>query len=173
MSHRLHIFDLDGTLTETWEATILSGVVDRVCALKGHLAVATNQAGVGWHVVEGEPYPRASEVGRRLVEVAEAVPRLKDALWLLAIGDERVSLPKERWQGLAEAVVRAASPLQVRLSSDLSWRKPRPGMLLTACETFDVRRDEAIFVGDHQTDAEAAEAAGVDFAEADRYFGRQ
>ena len=172
MSHSLHIFDLDGTLTETWEATILSGVADRVSALKGHLAVATNQAGVGWHAVEGEPYPRASEVGTRLVKVAEAVPRLKDALWLVAIGDERVALTEKRWQGLAEALVRAAAPLQVRVSSDLSWRKPRPGMLLKACEAFDVRRGAAICVGDHQTDAEAAEAAGVDFVDADRYFGR-
>ncbi len=47
MSHRLYIFDLDGTLAKTWEATILSGVVDRVSALKSHLAVATNQAGGG------------------------------------------------------------------------------------------------------------------------------
>ena len=72
MSQRLYIFDLDGTLAKTWEATVLSGVVDRVSALKGHLAVATNQAGVGWHAVEGEPYPQPIEVGQRLVEVADA-----------------------------------------------------------------------------------------------------
>lgn len=72
MSHRLNIFDLDGTLAKTWEATILSGVVDRVSALKSHLAVATNQAGGGWHAVEGEPYPRPTEVGQRLVEAADA-----------------------------------------------------------------------------------------------------
>lgn len=172
MSHRLHIFDLDGTLAETWEAAILPGVKERLSDLTGHVAVATNQAGVGWRAVEGKPYPRASEVGGRLVEVAEAVPRLKDALWLVAIGDERVSLPAERWRALADALMGAASPLDVRASSKLSWRKPRPGMLLTACDAFDVRREATIFVGDHHTDAEAADAAGVDFAEAKRFFGR-
>ena len=45
-------------------------------------------------------------------------------------------------------------------------------MVLTACQAFDVRREEAMFVGDHHTDREAAEAAGVGFAEADRFFGR-
>lgn len=170
--YKLSIFDLDGTLAATWESTILPGVTERVSGLTGYVAVATNQAGVGWHAVEGEPYPRPSEVGCRCVEVAEAVPRLKHALWLVAIGDGRVSLPPERWQALVEALERSAAPLQVRASSDLAWRKPRPGMLLTACEAFDVRREEVIFVGDHHTDAEAAEAAGVAFAEADRYFGR-
>ena len=173
MGYKLHIFDLDGTLAETWETMILPGVTEGVSALEGGLAVATNQAGVGWHAMEGEPYPRAEEVGRRLAAVAEAVPRLGDALWLVAIGDERVSLTAERWLALAEAVERSASPLRVRASSDVAWRKPRPGMLLTACEAYDVRRGEAIFVGDHQTDREAAEAAGVDFAEADGYFGRE
>jgi len=65
MSQRLYIFDLDGTLAKTWEATVLSGVVDRVSALKGHLAGATNQAGGGWHAVEGEPYPQPTEVAHR------------------------------------------------------------------------------------------------------------
>ena len=27
---------------------------------------------MGWHAVEGEPYPRPTEVGQRLVEVADA-----------------------------------------------------------------------------------------------------
>jgi histidinol phosphatase-like enzyme len=168
----LYVFDLDGTLAETWETGLLPGAADVVSRLEGSVAVATNQAGVGWNAVEGKPYPRPEEVGRRLVGVAGALPRLKDALWLVSIGDERVSLPPERWRALAAAVTRAAAPLNVRTSSDPAWRKPRPGMLLEACRAFDAPREETLFVGDRRSDAEAAEAAGVEFADADAFFGR-
>lgn len=168
----LSIFDLDGTLAEKWGTEPLSGVRQGLSGLDSHIAVATNQAGVGWHAVEGDPYPRPAEVGRRLVGVAEALPELEDALWLVAIGAENVDLPAERWRALAAAVTRAAAPLRVHTSSDLDWRKPRPGMLLEACDTFGVASEESLFVGDRQTDAAAAEAAGVDFVYADRYFNR-
>lgn len=168
----LYIFDLDGTLAEKWKATVFCGVVECLNRLDGEIAVATNQAGVGWHAVEGEPYPRPVEVGRRLVKVAEAVPRLRGALWLVAIGDDRVSLSPGRWRALAAAVTRAAAPLDVRTSSDPAWRKPRPGMLLEACRAFDVSREKTVFIGDREEDAQAAEAADVGFVRADRFFGR-
>jgi histidinol phosphatase-like enzyme len=169
----LYIFDLDGTLAETWEAEVLPNVRERVAGLEGGIAVATNQAGVAWNALKGEPYPSPSEVGHRLRSVAEAVPRLEEALWLVAIGDENVSHPPNCWRGLSSGVTRAAAPLRVRTSSDLAWRKPRPGMLLVACRAYDVGPEEAIFVGDRQGDAEAAEAAGMDFADADAFFGRE
>lgn len=172
MTPLLHIFDLDGTLAETWETSLLPGVAERVSDLHGEIAVATNQAGVAWNAVKGEPYPRPSDIGHRLVGVAQALPRLKEALWLVAIGDEEVSLSAERWRGLAAGVTRAASPLRVRTSSDLAWRKPRPGMLLEACRAWGVAPDEALFVGDRQGDAEAAAAAGMPFVYAERFFDR-
>lgn len=172
MSPLLHIFDLDGTLAETWETGLLPGVAERVSQLTGDIAVATNQAGVAWNAAKGEPYPRPSDVGHRLVDVAEALPRLKDALWLVAIGDEDVSHPPQRWRALAGGVTQAAAPLWVRTSSDLAWRKPRPGMLLEACRTFGVAPQDAVFIGDRESDAGAAEAAGMPFAYAERYFGR-
>jgi len=172
MSPSLHIFDLDGTLAETWDTSLLPGVVGRLSGLHGPIAVATNQAGVAWNAVEGEPYPAPSDIGRRLVGVAEALPRLKEALWLVAIGDERISLSPERWRGLAACVTRSASPLRVRTSSDLAWRKPRPGMLLEACRSFGVGPEQALFVGDRREDAHAAEAAQVAFIAAERFFDR-
>lgn len=172
LDEALVIFDLDGTLAETWETALLPGVAERVPELDTHVAVATNQAGVAWNVVEGEPYPRPAEIGGRLIAVAEALPVLKEALWLVSIGDEGLSLPPERWRALVAGVTRAADPLWVRTSSDLAWRKPRPGMLLEACRTVEVAPDEAVFVGDHETDAQAAAAAGMRFVYADRFFGR-
>ena len=145
----LYIFDLDGTLAETWETALLPGVAERVGELGDDvdLAVATNQAGVAWNAVEEEPYPRPAEIGKRLVGVAEALPALKGALWLVSIGDEAVDLPPERWRALAAGVTRGAAPLWVRTSSDPAWRKPRPGMLLEARETFGTGPGEALFVG--------------------------
>jgi beta-phosphoglucomutase-like phosphatase (HAD superfamily) len=98
---------------------------------------------------------------------------LEEALWLVSIGDERLSLSPERWRSLAAGVTRAAGPLRVRTSSDPSWRKPRPGMLLEACRTLDMPREEAVFVGDRKDDADAAEAADIDFVDADRFFDRE
>lgn len=169
---KLSNFDLDGTLAEKWGTRPLPGVGWRLSRLDGHIAVATNQARVGWHAIDGDPYPRPVEVGRRLVRVAEALPVLEDALWLAAIGARNVDLPPERWRALAAAVTRAAAPLRVQTSSDVYWRKPRPGMLLEACETFSVAPDESLFVGDRQSEAAAAEAAGTDFVYADRCFDR-
>jgi len=172
-SRDLTIFDLDGTLAEMWETELLPGVAERVAELDGPFAVATNQAGVAWNAGKGDPYPRPSEVGRRLVDVAEALPALQDALWLVSIGDERVSLPPERWRALAAGVTQAAASLRVRTSSDLDWRKPRPGMLLEACRTFGVSPADALFVGDRPEDTEAAAAAGMPFVYAIRFFGRE
>ena len=171
----LYIFDLDGTLAETWEAGLLPGVAERVAELGNDVdfAVATNQAGVAWNAVEAEPYPRPAEIGNRLVAVAEALLVLKEALWLVSIGDEGVDLPPERWRALAAGVTQAAAPLWVRTSSDPAWRKPRPGMLLEARRTFDTESDETVFVGDREGDAQAAAAAGVRFVYADRFFGRE
>jgi len=170
----LYIFDLDGTLAETWETALLPGVAERVGELGDDvdLAVATNQAGVAWNAVEGERYPRPADIGNRLVAVAEYLPVLKEGLWLVSIGDEGVDLPPERWRALAAGVTQAAAPLWVRTSSDPAWRKPRPGMLVEACRTFGVGPDEAVFVGDREGDAQAAAAAGMRFVYAERFFRR-
>ena len=172
MKRSLHIFDLDGTLAETWKAQLLPGVAERISELTGDIAVATNQAGVAWNAVEGEPYPRPADIGHRLRAVADKVPRLGNALWLVAIGDDNVSHPPRRWRGLAAGVTQAAAPLWVRTSSDRAWRKPQPGMLLEACRAFRVDPEGTLFVGDRQDDAGAAEAAGITFIYADEYFGR-
>jgi D,D-heptose 1,7-bisphosphate phosphatase len=41
------------------------------------------------------------------------------------------------------------------------WRKPMPGMLLDLIDTWELRRDHAVMVGDQASDMAAAAAAGV------------
>ena len=52
------------------------------------------------------------------------------------------------------------------------WRKPKPTMLLELIKTANVTPSDVLFVGDQETDKQAAEAAGVDFAWAKDFFGR-
>lgn len=49
-------------------------------------------------------------------------------------------------------------------------RKPAPGMLLRLLEHYGVSPEEALFVGDLDSDAEAARRAGVAFMRAERFF---
>jgi D-glycero-D-manno-heptose 1,7-bisphosphate phosphatase len=55
---------------------------------------------------------------------------------------------------------------------DCPNRKPRPGFILAALQTFGARPGDCLFVGDAITDRQTAEAAGVRYCWADRFFGR-
>lgn len=46
---------------------------------------------------------------------------------------------------------------------ECNCRKPRPGLLKSAMEHFDVERHDTIFVGDSESDRHAARNAKVDF----------
>ncbi len=50
-------------------------------------------------------------------------------------------------------------------------RKPEPLMIQRLIERWGVKPEETLFVGDMETDKEAAERAGVDFKWAGEYFG--
>lgn len=170
----LVIFDLDSTLVEKWSAVPLPGVSEVLASMAqaGHqIAVATNQAGVSWRAKTGqEKFPRPSDIGRRLLAVAEALPPLRQALWFVAIRDPRVPLSPGYYRALAAAITRSAAPLCVRSSSNPAWRKPGPGMLLEICKTLNVLPDDVVFVGDSEDDRCAAEAAGIHFIEASSFF---
>lgn len=40
-------------------------------------------------------------------------------------------------------------------------RKPKPGMLLTACAEYEIDKEQSFLIGDGKRDVEAAEAAGI------------
>lgn len=48
-------------------------------------------------------------------------------------------------------------------SSDCNCRKPKPGLILAALEQYGVDPNQTYMIGDSETDAEAAESAGVKF----------
>ena len=51
--------------------------------------------------------------------------------------------------------------------------KPSPAMLLEIARQFNVQPADALFVGDWETDRQAAENAGCRFAWANKFFGRE
>jgi histidinol-phosphate phosphatase family protein len=52
-------------------------------------------------------------------------------------------------------------------------RKPRPGMLLDLAGVYDIDLEVGLYVGDSQTDRDAARAAGTRFAWAHEFFRDQ
>lgn len=171
----LYIFDLDGTLTETYSTEVLPGVGEKITRLKeeGHdLAVATNQAGLSWRVwTRQEKFPDVERMRKRLVTVAESLPPLAQAPWYVSVHDTRVRLSLEEFESVAGEMTEAEHGLDLHASAEPGWRKPQPGMLLAACEALGVSPEEAFYVGDMETDAEAAAAAGVSFLWATEFFG--
>jgi HAD superfamily hydrolase (TIGR01662 family) len=170
----LYIFDLDGTLVETYGIQPLLGIPERLdkLQLEGHgLAVATNQAGPAWGIATRDPqYPTAESLGERFLEIAKLLPQLTTVPWFVAVGDPRLSLESRTYAQLIQALGAAASTLDLHVSADVEWRKPGPRMLLAACAYYGLQPKEAVFVGDYKTDAEAAIAAGVTFIPIDEFL---
>lgn len=171
---RFVIFDLDGTLVEAYGTSPLAHVEDTLHSLTaaGHrLAIATNQAGVAWRVRTNQAkYPRSADLGKRFDEIAARLTPLLQAPWFVAIYDERVRLTPEAYSDLADEMRAANTLLKLHVSAQPDWRKPQPGMLLAACEAWDIAPQEAVYVGDTETDAAAARAAGMPFVSAGRFF---
>lgn len=170
----LYIFDLDSTLVEKWGIAPLPGVLDKLNTLVQDgcaIAVATNQAGIAWGAMtKQEKFPTPENLGPRFDEIAQLLPPLQRARWFVSIHDTRVRLSEKRYAALAEALERASQMLELIVSVDPEWRKPQPGMLLAACESYAVSPDAAIFVGDMDSDGEAAKAARMDFGAAADFF---
>jgi len=173
----LTIFDLDQTLVERYTARPLPGVATVLAGLaaKGtQLTIATNQAGPAWRIWTGkERFPTTEQICERFTAVAQALPSLRAATWLVAVYDARVNLTPDQFEELTEAFNRSSTTLDLRAAADPMWRKPQPGMLWEACRLNGVSTAEACFIGDMDSDAQAAQLAGMTFYSANNYFCTQ
>lgn len=164
----LIVFDVDGTLVEPYTANLLPGVLEWFETHDHPTAFATNQGGVGlrrWMETEGwgEPgkYPTEDDVSSRLYDIQEKLG--KGMLWCICYAYQAKN---GRW---------APTPDDGDVFSNLwspLFRKPMPGMLLSAMANHRVLPERTLFVGDMDTDQEAAFRAGCGFAWADMFFGR-
>lgn len=154
--YRLIIFDKDGTLTAgpeerrppntLAEQVVLPGVLEKCADLRQRgirLAIASNQGGVAFGYMTEET---AWELLRTIANT---------------IGAEAWTLCPQHPDGTIE-----------RYADDCECRKPAPGMLLDLMRYFDVAPHETLYVGDRDSDREAAARAGCEFAWAAEFFVR-
>jgi D-glycero-D-manno-heptose 1,7-bisphosphate phosphatase len=155
----LYIFDKDGTLIASLgkrpantpaEQRLLPGVFEKLAELRaaGHrLALASNQGGVAW--------------GFLTLEKAEAL--------MLDCAEKVGGLDAFRFSPY-DSRAAARRPNSPYAREDES-HKPRPGMLLEIMAQLGAAPAETVMVGDQESDLQAAEAAGVQFAWAEAFFG--
>ena len=160
----LIIFDLDQTLVRPipgvtvpnnlLQQEFIPGVLDRCAKLREEgatLAIASNQGGVS--------------LG--LCTLAEAVDRVEYAAaqigakkWLMCIYHANATMNLRFFHMPYRGIV-----------ADEYYRKPNPGMLLLHMHQLRATAPDALFVGDQESDCEAARNAGVPFAWAKDFFG--
>lgn len=152
-AYRLVIFDLDQTLVggpegrppnSLAEQYFLLGVIEKCAELRAHgicLGIASNQGGIAFG------YTTQQQAYHRLEAAA------------LQIGAMFVYCPHHPEGTILE------------YAYDCECRKPRPALLWSLLFCFNVAREDALMVGDQESDRLAAEAAGIDFRWAADYFG--
>jgi HAD superfamily hydrolase (TIGR01662 family) len=170
----LLIFDVDGTLAETYGLELLPGVkgfferwAQAGSPERPRLALATNQGGVGmryWMETDGfgepEEFPTAAQVEQRLQALLAILGLPPDLPVYVAY---RYLTRDGRWTPAPPE--EAGSPRWQR-----QWRKPGPGMLLQAMQDAAASPERTLFVGDSPEDQGAARAAGCAFRWANEFF---
>jgi histidinol-phosphate phosphatase family protein len=118
-------------------------------------------------------YAKAPDELTVLPGVGAAVARLQAAGFLTVLISNQQGVAKglmtESDLAAVTQKLRAEVPLDAVYycphlkSDDCPCRKPRPGMLLQAAQEHEIDLAQSVFIGDTPTDAQAAQAAGVDF----------
>ena len=168
MDYKLAIFDIDGTITEIKpevkeknpkahtpnklgeqqpKEKVLE-VLEELLADEIGIALATNRGGVAWG------YNTLAEAQDLALEAAE----------LCGIPEVAIYVCPYHAKARGKKVHR-------EFARDDECRKPNPGMLKMAMAMAKVLPAETIFVGDRDTDEEAARNAKIRFVWAWDYFG--
>lgn len=167
LTARLAIFDIDGTLTE---------IKPEIRERKPRLVTPNNLG-------EQQPIPgvivgleKLREAG---VQIALATNRGGVAFGYTTY-QEAESLAQEAAElcGIPEAGIylcpyhaKARGPrADLRYAREDDCRKPNPGMLNQALADYSASPEQAFFVGDRESDLQAAEQAGIRFFWAEDFF---
>jgi D-glycero-D-manno-heptose 1,7-bisphosphate phosphatase len=132
-------------------------------------------------ITAGRPCPHTPDDWELLPGVREALGRVRWGapgcpLLAVASNQDQVGyglLSIEMAQRLLYDLVRSATGTEpdsaaLRLcphtmESGCYCRKPKPGMLLTLMEHYRLQPEDTVFIGNHETDREAAASAGTAF----------
>jgi histidinol phosphatase-like enzyme len=166
--------DLDGTLVVPWKTTPLPGAVDVLRVLRERsvqIGVGTNQAGPAWRAITGQTkFPTEAQVASNILEIAETL-QLKQDLWIISLYDPRLAVGRdenevaEAMRGILRTMLSLLQPHLLRVVASISpdFRKPNPGMLDYAQTEWRLPRAEMAYLGDMDTDQQAAENAKMRF----------
>lgn len=157
----LYIFDKDGTLVGSpdskrpantaQEQILLPGVAEKIAQLRAEgnqIAIASNQGGVAWGFL-------TEEQAQVLIDDCIAKVGGVDA-WGWCPHDPRAA-GKPR-----------SNP---RFATSCTCRKPDTGLLDYCITHVDADRSATVFVGDQESDRQAAVRAGITFVWAKDFFG--
>jgi histidinol-phosphate phosphatase family protein len=140
-----------------------------------------------WSRPPGRRYPLASTEWQLMPGVAErlaTIPFSRHGPWLaiasnqngVARGELSEAQARQLIMDMLEAalgVVPEGTRIELCICAEdagCACRKPAPGLLLRLLDHFGVGPAEALFVGDLDSDAEAAARAGIGFIPADAFF---
>jgi len=179
VAKELVIFDCDGVLFRSEDANL---------AFYNEVMQRLGQPAIGYHdesachalasaqlfdrVFDGRPdlRDRAGSIAQSLDygPYYELMLPQRDLYEVLAAlcADYRLAMATNRGKTAAEVVKRFALNPYIELTvgvRDVAYPKPHPDMLERCLGYFGVEREEAVYVGDQQIDADAAAAAGVSF----------
>jgi beta-phosphoglucomutase-like phosphatase (HAD superfamily) len=167
-------FDWDGTLVQSWTATPLPCVRERLAVLPEgtRTFIATNQAGPVWRRVTGDTkYPTVEDIAGRIIAGLAALDWKPDALFIATCAGERqdytwFTAAQEAMKHLYDLLEHVA---YVSVSAMPIDRKPGGGMLRDAAEHFDrgcLSAGHMLYIGDMETDHQAATHAGCRYLDA-------
>lgn len=147
----LFIFDKDGTLVDgpagrppnkPEEQSLMPGVLEVIARLRA----------------EGHLIALASNQG--------------GVAWGFISMDDADALMRDCAQKIGGVDAYRFCPHDPRKGQFCECRKPRPGMILSIMAELGISDPgQVVFVGDQESDRQAAEAAGVRFVWADQFFG--
>ena len=167
------VYDLDGTLVrlavdwgavaEAVTAVLEDGGVDASGVKLWSMLDLAAEAGLSEEAeatIADFEHDGARESAR--LDLAEGLPR-PEAVGVCSLNCESACRLALETHGIADAV-------EVVVGRDtVPKQKPDPEPLLAAIEGLDASPERTLFVGDSETDAEAAAAAGVDFSYASSF----
>jgi len=164
-------FDFDGTLVRSFTAEPLPGAWAALQPYRAGLPtfIATNQAGLVYREMTGDArYPTVKQVAENITHALKALA-FRPSLLLVAVHSGREGAD---WQAASNRMstqlefvlqFRFGLTIDVRVSPQLNWRKPNPRMLTYAAEQLGTPIQSITYIGDMESDQQAAEAAGCQF----------
>jgi len=175
----LIIFDVDGTLVESWTENLLPNVRETIAALPTSMkfAFVANQGGPAlrsWMEKEGwgnpQGLPTFPEVRDRLISIRETL--FGSEPWPILVSSA-YQTKDGKWAPIWDESETITCVDKIRFYSHQGqdWRKPNPGMLLAHSLWFELPYNRILFVGKNVDDQAAAKAVMMPFMWAKDFFG--